>query len=237
MGDGVSVCCCFSPVRTSCAWLRLRVKAYARPIIVCRLFLFLSGANFSLTLLWCQVSSIVCAIVYQHFYFPPSGISKIGATFLYIVVGLLAVTWVVFFAIFLRQIKPKYVSTFFTTSTGFQFTIDSFKHGDDAQRSFIFSVQKRHWASIREEVKDWTTSNWSKWELEKPVWFTDLFISTVPDDFIPKRLAPDRRRSSLLESLLSPSAADSLGAESKRRSTKLSRRRAASAKVAPKDEP
>jgi len=27
--------------------------------------------------------------------------------------------------------------------------------------------------------------NWTKWEKEKPDWFTPAFISCVPDDFIP----------------------------------------------------
>ena len=43
----------------------------------------------------------------------------------------------------------------------------------------------------------WTRDNWKTWEKEKPAWFTDHFISTVPDEFIPVAMDLNRRRSSI----------------------------------------
>jgi hypothetical protein len=175
---------------------------------------------------------MICAVLYERFYTPsPDGGVKISAASLYTCVSVLAAVWVVSFVIFLRLINPKYISTFFTTKTGIQFTIDSFKNGNDLEKSFTFSVQRRHWSSIRGEVKKWTTSNWTKWETEKPVWFTEQFISTVPDEFIPTKLTPDRGRATLLGSLLNESSPTGKDGSNSRRS-KASRRRAATARVA-----
>ena len=97
-----------------------------------------------------------------------------------------------------EELNPEYIHTFFATKTGFQYTIDSFRNGNnDLAKSDIFTVQKRHWTSIRNEVKAWTTSNWSAWEATAPDWFTENFVASVPDDFIPKQVDPQRRRTSL----------------------------------------
>lgn len=168
--------------------------------------------------------------MYQRFYSPLDG-SKISATSLYTFVGALAVTWIITFAIFLRQIKPHYKDTFFTFKTGFQFTIDSFKNGNDLQKSDVFNMQKRHWTSIRGEVKEWTLSNWSQWESEKPDWFTEFFISTVPSDFIPRKLDPDRRRSSVLGSLLNQASSAEEGKKGVDARSRATRRQSLSVRV------
>ena len=69
--------------------------------------------------------------------------------------------------------------------TGAQYTIHCFRNGDDLSKSWIFSVNKRHWSSIREEVLAWTRLNWTKWVETKPEWFTEAFKEGVPDDMMP----------------------------------------------------
>ena len=60
-------------------------------------------------------------------------------------------------------------------------------------------------------------SNWSKWEAAKPDCFTDNnFIASVPDDFIPVKVDPNRRRSSLLASMMNPQRYEEGGGERQR---------------------
>ncbi len=68
-------------------------------------------------------------------------------------------------------------------------------------RKDIFSVNALFWVSIRGDVKDWTYEGWARWNEKRPVWFTEIWISTVPDDFIPL-VQKDRRRSSFLLAVL-----------------------------------
>ena len=36
-----------------------------------------------------------------------------------------------------------------------------------------------------ELLKPWTLENWNIWEEEKPAWFTDSWIESVPNEYIP----------------------------------------------------
>ena len=52
------------------------------------------------------------------------------------------------------------------------------------------------WKDIEDEVKRWTLSNWSRWEVEKPEWFTEAFKEGVPDDMIPEEALAELNRKS-----------------------------------------
>ncbi len=141
------------------------------------------------------MTTIGSAVLYQLYFEETDEAHKISSTTLYAVVGSLAASWIFSFALFLRIINPSYISTFFSVKTGRQFTIDSFKNGDDFQKHDIFTVNRRHWSTIVEEVKQWTHESWARWELEKPEFFNDGFVSKVPNEFIPEEFIPrDRRR-------------------------------------------
>ena len=155
----------------------------------------MGGVHFSLTLFWAQLTTIASAVLYQHYVPSPSSSPKLSAPFLYSFVVTLAVTWLLSFVLFLKLINPEYITTFFTTKTGVQYSIALFRNGNDRTKAGILDTQKRQWSSIRSEVLAWTTENWTRWEEEKPDWFNELFVSTLPDEF-----KKDRRRSSLLGS-------------------------------------
>ena len=157
----------------------------------------MGGLHFSLTLLWSQLTTIGSAVLYERYYEPPGGDSsrKASPRVLYTLVGSLAVTWLVFFVLFLLLINREYVSTLLSAKTGKQHTIDSFQKGDDFQKQDVFTANRRHWSSIRDEVKQFTHDNWAKWMQEetKPEWFDDEFVRRVPDEFIPKELIEKSR--------------------------------------------
>ena len=56
---------------------------------------------------------------------------------------------------------------------------------DDETKGTIFLCNERHWGNIREDVDYWVRENWWRWQEERPAWFDDLFVSTVPNDMIP----------------------------------------------------
>ena len=152
----------------------------------------MGGLHFSLTLLWSQLTTVGSAVLYHKNHEPPGGneAKKISAHVLYTVVAYPAVAWLVFFVLFLLLINRDYVSTFLGTKSGKRFTVEAFQMGDDYQKSDIFTVNHRHWSSIRQEVKEWTHKNWATWtEKEtRPEWFNPAFVSRVPVEFVPEEL-------------------------------------------------
>ena len=46
-------------------------------------------------------------------------------------------------------------------------------------------------------VKDWLDSKWSELERDPPAWFDDAFIASLPPEWVPAHLRPERRESML----------------------------------------
>ncbi len=180
------------------------------------------GLVWTLSLLWSQLSSVVCVVLYQLYYDEGEGDekrrSKIDATAMYVTVALLVLFWLVSFSSFIRKINQKYLHTFFGTMTGSQYAIHIFRTGtsDHIKMHSVFGRNPILWISIRNEVIAFTHANWERWTLEKPDWFTEQFMATIPNDFIP-RVDPNRKRSSVLRNLLGLSEAE------KRHSTESSK--------------
>jgi hypothetical protein len=105
----------------------------------------------------------------------------------------LGAAWSGSFALFLVSIKRKYVATFFSTQTGYQYVQAKFAREGDENKSKIFKYNHKQWLSIREEVKEWTSKNWERWEEEQPDWFTDKWKAKVHDGFIPPHALSEMR--------------------------------------------
>ena len=100
-------------------------------------------------------------------------------------VGSLSGAWVVVFGVFLLLMKKEYRRTFFTTRTGKQWTMDFFLRGtEDAVKKGTLSHNKAQWRAIREDVKEWVQANWWQWKEEKPEWFSLVWQSRVPKEWI-----------------------------------------------------
>ena len=163
------------------------------------------GRLWTMSLLWSQLSAVVFVVLYQLHYDEGEGDdkrrSKIDATAMYITVASLVLVWLFSFSSFIRKINQKYLHTFFGTMTGPQYTVHLFRAGNDHMKMGLFETNVLHWASIRDEVIAYTHANWARFKAEKPDWFTDHFIKTIPSEFIP-RADPNRRRSSAFLNLL-----------------------------------
>jgi hypothetical protein len=182
------------------------------------------GLHFTLSLVWSQISSFIFVFLYQLSYNEEGENDgrrvKISATVLYSIASSLVLVWSFSFYSFIRKIDPKYLHTFFDTMTGSQYTIHLFRAGDDRIKMGVFATNAIYWVSIHDEVKAWTLSNWDRWNAEKPDWFTEQLISTIPDEFIPR---PDknRRRSSVFASALGLPGVDA-SLDGRKRSSKVS---------------
>jgi hypothetical protein len=117
-------------------------------------------------------------------------------------------SFLLFFLVFLMNINPKYITTFFTNATAKATTVALFHSGtNDAMKIDIFKRHPSYYDSIRVELKDWVNSNWSRWNEEKELWFTSKVISNIPNEFIPKDALEKlerggRKESSAFEQLL-----------------------------------
>ena len=96
--------------------------------------------------------------------------------------------FIVFFAVFLLNIKRSYISTFFTTMTAKQFACDAYRRATtDEIRFDIFGHHSSYYASIREELRSWLSTNWTRWTVdEEPAWFTPRILASIPEDLLPK---------------------------------------------------
>ena len=94
---------------------------------------------------------------------------------------------VVFFAAFLANINKGYKSTFFSTLTGKQFVCQRFREAaSDKAKIDVFANNESYYEDIRAEVKEWVAENWTKWNYEKPEWFSSRVIIGITKEMIPK---------------------------------------------------
>jgi hypothetical protein len=125
-----------------------------------------------------------------------SQLSDTTMTIACFVVGLFIPLTVICFGVFIYNIERKYLSTFFSTQRGKDYTMKNFRGGDDSTKAkYSFKMSKHHWISIEGEVRDWVKVNWQKWEDEEPEWFTDAMKARVPVEYIPTAGEAWRRES------------------------------------------
>jgi len=100
-------------------------------------------------------------------------------------IGYLSGAWAVSFGVFLLLMKKEYRHTFFTTRKGKQWAMNFFlKGGNDEGKALVFTVNKKQWWAIREDVKEWVQESWWRWKEEKPEWFSLAWQSKVPKEWI-----------------------------------------------------
>ena len=101
---------------------------------------------------------------------------------------ILASSWFLCVLAFLRVTNRDFWHTFWSTATGWQFTIDSFNKSDNPETKMLTIFDNHHsfTDSIKDEVIAYVRDNWAEWERIKPAWFTKSFISAVGDEFIPE---------------------------------------------------
>ncbi len=92
--------------------------------------------------------------------------------------------WAVAVSCLLLTVKPGYARSLFSWQTGVDFSRSYFVNNadDDRKRIIIFQMNHAHWQPIRKNVQQWLKANRVKWESSKPIWFTEGFVQSIPDD-------------------------------------------------------
>jgi hypothetical protein len=149
----------------------------------------LGGAYYSFNLGTTIISVPVVAYLYQEYAKEEDGVKKLSAMVLWTFSIGIALSWAVMFGYFMaRIIVPKYRESFWSTQTGWERAEKVFLDvEEDEKRAFIFMKNIVMWSRIKADVKAWTMGNWETWDREKPEWFTNKFVASVPDEFIPPK--------------------------------------------------
>ena len=153
----------------------------------------LGGAYYSFNLGTTIISVPLITYLYQE-YAKEYGkeeyrVNKLSAMVLWTFSICIVLSWAVMFGYFMaRIIVPKYRESFWSTQTGWERAEKVFLDvEEDEKRALIFMKNIVMWSRIKADVKAWTMGNWETWDREKPEWFTNKFVASVPDEFIPPK--------------------------------------------------
>jgi hypothetical protein len=142
----------------------------------------MGGAYFSFSMVLALLVSY--AAVYIHFKLG-HGETGMRQEDVWTLVLDLSGAWTVSYCTFFLLMKKKYRRTFFSLTKGKQVTIDYFLSDDDAIKSACFGCTRQHWKAIEPAMEEWVKKGWWRWENDNPVWFTDQFKASVPEEWIP----------------------------------------------------
>jgi len=93
---------------------------------------------------------------------------------------------IVTFGMIFLLMKKEYRGSFWDTTTGKQQAMHRFEFGDEFTKANVVRKNKKMWAGIREDAKEWVQANWWRWEAEQPSFFTHAWIAKLPLDMIPE---------------------------------------------------
>jgi len=124
-----------------------------------------------------------------HFYRTSDIENKADVDLLNTVFIILASSWFLCVIAFLRVTNRDFWHTYWSTATGWQFTIDSFNKSDHPETKMLTIFDNHHsfTTSIKDKVITYMHDKWAEWERTQPAWFTPKFIASVGDEFIPGR--------------------------------------------------
>ena len=123
----------------------------------------------------------------------------------------LTLVWAACVALVALSIKRKYWRSFVSSETGSNYAIRTFREAttDESRLNAAFSNHRSFIAPIEAEVKQWLSDRYTTWQVERPAWFTEAAIASIPNDMLPKEALWElivkgggtRRRSSVGERL------------------------------------
>ena len=155
----------------------------------------LGGQMFILAVLTSQASVFISARLYIDYYKPVEddiedsrSSSKIDGKVLWTAVSCLFAVWLASGITFLAVIKREYLHTFISGDTAATFNRKVFlalRDDQEKEKSEYFYLHPDVCRLFKDELKQWTMSNWRRFEDTKPVWFTDGWIEKVPNDYMP----------------------------------------------------
>ena len=147
------------------------------------------GLPFVSSLIISLAASFVSVSLYSSHYEGDGNTTKLSDDSLKAILASLYSVWFISGVVFIAVIKREYWHTFFSLDTASDYNKRFFvnlRDDQDEAKSSMFSCHPDNYKSWGDELmKPWTLENWSRWEEEKPAWFTDTWIESVPNNYIP----------------------------------------------------
>ena len=142
----------------------------------------MGGVFFCLLVLQNQASVFVAAKLYLEYY---NGENKIEDAILWSVLLSLLGMFVISTTAFFSLIDKSYLHTFTSALTARQSCAKIFRDSlTDLEKLQNFALHPSYYAAFDDELKAFVRSNWATWQAEKPDWFTENIIATIPIRFI-----------------------------------------------------
>ena len=156
----------------------------------------LGGAAYSVSMIWAQIMPFVALSFYE-------GGNKEQLQTLLLVSF---VIWLVLNGLFFWTIERSFVSSFFTSLTAPQYTVELFRNSDDDFSKFraAFTNRRSYINGAEDDVRAWVGENIDRWRVENELWFE---VELIGDEFLPVDVfeviggANRRRRSSFFMSV------------------------------------
>ena len=105
---------------------------------------------------------------------------------LWALIGVLEMSFVIFFVVFVAAMNAQYRSTFFSTVTGKQFFCAKFRGAmNDEAKIDIIWCHPALYADFKDEVKLWILENYARWIEEEPEWFNARVRKAIPEEMVP----------------------------------------------------
>ncbi|GMH86654.1 hypothetical protein TrST_g13924 [Triparma strigata] len=146
----------------------------------------LGGFSFLVSALLSVAASFVSVQLYSNHY---EGDDKIKDERLQVIISTLYGIWLISLVTFVAVMKREYLHTFYSFDTLSDFNRKlTLKLRDDQEdiKCLVLECHPDTFSGWGEELlKPWTLKNWSRWEEEKPSWFTDSWIEGVPNEYVP----------------------------------------------------
>ena len=90
---------------------------------------------------------------------------------------------------FLFFIDRKYIHTFFTTMNGPEFAYLTFNEAETVEEKFdVFDNHRDYYRAFDGELKIWLNEIFDELQRDKPAWWTEDLIASIPNDLAPEAL-------------------------------------------------
>jgi len=150
----------------------------------------LGGTGYSLSMIWAQVFPFVAL------QFSTSEKKELLASMLQVSFG----AWLTLNTLFFAGINREFIRTFFTKTTGPEYTVLLFREApsDELRFDAAFTNRRSYINGLEDEVRAWLSENIDRFQLEQPEWWR---IDMVGDEFLPEAEGGARRRRSSVQSV------------------------------------
>jgi hypothetical protein len=143
------------------------------------------GIMWTTMLIMAQVGCYACGWFYVENF---DGPQKLGSDVVWTCIIALSLVFlaasITFVAVMNRELLPSFINTE-NYSSYMKRWFKEIPEGNDVMKSSIFKCHPVYRRGFEREIMEWSRGSWNKWERERPVFFTDKWIDSVPNDCMP----------------------------------------------------